>query len=81
MGIEPGDTRTKSATRRLWVREIADVTSRFSTRKSGRCVESARPRFFQLDDRDEPLRGSSGTDMAATRPPVISRIVASMSSG
>lgn len=81
MGIEPGDTRTRSDTRRLCDFEIAEMTSRFTDRSLSMDSSLEVPRLFSSMIATSCSVRSSGTAIAATRPPVISWIVASMSSG
>ncbi|COZ53151.1 Uncharacterised protein [Mycobacterium tuberculosis] len=81
MGIEPGDTRTRSATRRLCDFDIAEVTSRFTERSLSMTSSAVLPRRLNSMIATSCSVMSSGTAIAAARPPVISWIVASMSSG
>ncbi len=81
IGIEPGDTRTRSATLRPCELDIAEVTSRLTMASLSLASSWDSPRFFSSMMATSFSVRSSGTDIAAHRPRVISWIVASMSSG
>ena len=81
IGIEPGGTSTRSATRTLCDFYIAEATSRLTVRSRVSASSSEPPRFLSSTIATSRSVRSSGIEIAATRPPVISWIVASMSSG